>query len=104
MNVDRTILAARRLSAALGRRVEPEDVQYLSSDCKLVRLKGDLVFMLSGGNTAYCGDGVYMRNGKPWDQSSYDGGLRPLSSPAQSKGSGSAPLEAQPGPAQSPHN
>jgi hypothetical protein len=63
--VDKT-LAARRLSAALGMRIDPEiiDVVY---DGRIVRLKNGNAFALAGGNAAYLGDGVWVKNGKVWD-------------------------------------
>ena len=58
-------LAARRLSGALGRKVKPEDVEEITYGH--VFLKSGESFRLLGGNAAYCGNGVYYRNGKPWE-------------------------------------
>jgi hypothetical protein len=59
-------LAARRLSAALGMKIQPEiiDIVY---DRRIVILKNGNAFALPGGNAAYLGDGVWVKNGKVWD-------------------------------------
>jgi hypothetical protein len=78
--VDRTLgertLAARRLSAALGMKIQPEiiDVVYRG---RLVKLKNGRAFTLAGGNAAYVGDGIWVKNGKVWNIQP-DEDVRPL--------------------------
>ncbi len=70
----RETTAARRLSAAIGGSVSPDNIAYLAKDESLVVLKEgvDLLgekhttFSLAGGNAAYVGDGQWYKNGKPW--------------------------------------
>jgi hypothetical protein len=68
--VDRTLadrtLAARRLSAALGMKIQPEiiDVVYRG---RLVQLTSGKAFVLAGDNAAYVGDGIWVKNGKVWN-------------------------------------
>jgi hypothetical protein len=81
--MDKT-LAARRLSAALGMKIEPEiiDVVYEPS---IVRLKNGRAFALAGGNAAYYSSydengsyvGFWVKNGKVWDIQP-DEDVRPL--------------------------
>jgi hypothetical protein len=73
--VDRQ-LAARRLSAALGMRIDPEiiDVVY---DRRVVQLKNGNAFALAGGNAAYVGEGIWVKNGKVWNIAP-DEDVRPL--------------------------
>jgi hypothetical protein len=81
--MDKT-LAARRLSAALGMKIEPEiiDVVYEPS---IVRLKNGRAFSLAGGNAAYYSSydengsyvGFWVKNGKVWDIQP-DEDVRPL--------------------------
>lgn len=62
-------LAARKLSAALGRKVAVEEITDLCPDLfsqkhTYVAL-GDKGYFLQGGNTAYIpGEYIYMRNGR----------------------------------------
>jgi hypothetical protein len=68
--------AARRLSAALDMKIEPEiiDVVY---DRGIVQLKNGRAFALAGGNAACVGDGIWVKNGKVWDIQP-DEDVRPL--------------------------
>ena len=56
-------LAARRLSAALGRKFAPEDVERLIDG--YVRA-GRKIYCLYAGNACYVGNGVWMKNGREW--------------------------------------
>jgi hypothetical protein len=57
-------LAARRLSAALGKKIDEDDVIFAADDGTL--LVGDQVYALVKGNAAYVGNGEWMKNGRPW--------------------------------------
>lgn len=56
---------ASKLSATLGRKVEPDDFERID-DRAVTLTSGETVHLL-GGNSAYLGDGTYYRNGMPWD-------------------------------------
>jgi hypothetical protein len=57
-------LAARRLSAALGRKVASDEIEFVHGS--FVGLKSGDVLELYAGNAAYVGDGVWMKNGAVW--------------------------------------
>lgn len=57
-------LAARRLSAALGRKIAPEDIEYVFNS--YVSLGDGGVYRLYAGNVCYAGRGVWMKNGREW--------------------------------------
>ncbi len=57
--------AARRLSAALGRRIDAEDVVFADGGGAV--LTADGVFALCGGNACYEAGTGWWRNGKQWD-------------------------------------
>jgi hypothetical protein len=65
-------LAARRLSAAIGRKVTPDDVAGVVLG-EYVSLTSGETFKLYAGNAAYCGNGLWMKNGKPWDNAWEEG-------------------------------
>ncbi len=56
--------ASRRLSAALGRRIDAEDIMFADDGIVMV---GDSAFALAGGNACYEPGVGWRRNGKPWD-------------------------------------
>jgi hypothetical protein len=70
-------LAARRLSAALGRKVAPEDIEEVFQE--YVRLTSGQTVALLAGNAAYLGNGEYMKNGKAWPDAMHGDGPRSLS-------------------------
>jgi len=59
----RLALAARKLSAAFGRNVPADDVNWVSEDGRMVVLADDSAVALRPGNTARTG-GVTWVNGK----------------------------------------
>ncbi len=62
------VLAARRLSAALGRSFSADDIQHvLGEDESFLILNDDSTITLAGGNAAYIGNDQWVKNGKPWD-------------------------------------
>jgi hypothetical protein len=63
--VDKT-LAARRLSAAIGMRIDPDIIDFVLEP-SIVQLKNGRAFSLAGGNAAYVGEGIWVKNGKVWD-------------------------------------
>ena len=69
-------LAARRLSAALGTPISPDDLDVVY-DNKLLRLTDGRCFSLAGGNAAYMGDGKWFKNGKLWNIQPHEK-IRPL--------------------------
>jgi hypothetical protein len=81
--VDKT-LAARRLSAALGMKIQPEIIDFVL-DPSIVKLKNGRAFALAGGNAAYHSHydeddnyvGFWVRNGKVWNIAP-DEDVRPL--------------------------
>jgi hypothetical protein len=81
--VDKT-LAARRLSAAIGLKVEPESIDVIYGG-RVVKLKNGNAFLLVGGNAAYLGDGVWLKNGRVWNIAP-DEDVRPLPVSAQHAG------------------
>lgn len=69
--------AAARLSAALGERVRPEDVEHVSGS--FVVLRSGKGYELYAGNAAYTGNGVWMKNGRPWERAGQERNVpRPL--------------------------
>lgn len=52
---------ASRLSATLGRKIEPADIAWIHD--RAVSLKSGEIVHLLGGNSAYVGGGAYYRNG-----------------------------------------
>jgi hypothetical protein len=81
--VDKT-LAARRLSAALGMKIDPSLIDFVL-DPSIVQLKNGRAFSLAGGNAAYHSYydendsyvGFWVKNGKVWDIQP-DEDVRPL--------------------------
>ncbi len=64
-------LAARRLSAALGRKISPEEVEYVQGS--YVCLGPGKVFKLYAGNACFIpggksGEPVWMKNGELWER------------------------------------
>lgn len=67
-------LAARRLSAALGRKITEDDIEFVQSD--FVCLGPGEGYMLLAGNACYVPSKIgksgverepfYMKNGRPW--------------------------------------
>jgi hypothetical protein len=91
--VDKT-LAARRLSAALGRKVAPEDVQDVFEDQRgttvCVKAEGGsyAIFPLYAGNVTYRGEGTWMKNGHELHEDWFDTNeLRPVLRKAASESS-----------------
>lgn len=74
-------LAARRLSAALGEKVDPSRVVYALGPelgAGWVRLTDGRAFRLAGGNAAQeISSKRWVRNGKSWEDVS-DNDIRPL--------------------------
>jgi hypothetical protein len=71
------VLAARRLSAALGVEIKSSQIERVSED-GMVKLSNGGVFCLAGGNAVYRGPvmgdtvedyqhGYWVKNGKPWN-------------------------------------
>ena len=71
------VLAARRLSAAIGMEIRPSQIERVSED-GMVKLTQGTLFCLAGGNAAYKGSvlddtpddyepGFWIRNGKVWN-------------------------------------
>ena len=70
------VLAARRLSAALGMKITPQMIETVAGD-GLLRLKSGECFQLCAGNVARKGptidekgdwvDGFWVKNGKVWN-------------------------------------
>lgn len=70
------VLAARRLSAALGMKITPQMIESVADD-GLLRLKEGSCFQLCAGNVARKGptiddegewvDGFWLKNGKVWN-------------------------------------
>ncbi len=66
--------AARRLSAALGKRIDAEHIVYTADGTVMT---ADAVYSLAGGNVAYEAGAGWWRNGKRWDPTGVK--LRPAS-------------------------
>ncbi len=60
------VKAAARLSAALGRKIEPRDIDFVHGS--YVSLGPGRIFELYQGNACYAGDGRWFKNGRPWDK------------------------------------
>jgi hypothetical protein len=60
------VKAAARLSAALGRKIRPEDVEYVHD--AYVCLGPGKIYELYAGNACYAGDGHWWKNGTPWEK------------------------------------
>ncbi len=60
------VLAARRLSAALGKSFSAERVKFVAEDGGLVMLDDKTSFMLARGNAVFDGE-QWHKNGKVWD-------------------------------------
>ena len=58
-------LAARRLSAALGRKVSPDEIAFIG-ERGLVSLASGKAYTLFAGNACYAGNGLWMKNGREW--------------------------------------
>ena len=82
------VLAARRLSAALGADIKSSQIERVSEE-GLVKLTNGGVFCLAGGNAVYKGPvmgdsiedyqpGYWIRNGKVWNMQPGEK-IRPLS-------------------------
>ncbi len=67
--------AARRLSAALGRRIDAEDIAYADDGGTVMTATG--AFALAGGNVAYEPGVGWWRNGRRWTPDGVK--LRPIS-------------------------
>ncbi len=66
-----TIKAAARLSAALGRKIRPEDVEHVTASYVILHPRDGerQVFELFGGNACYAGGtGVWWKNGQVWEK------------------------------------
>ncbi len=57
--------AARRLAAALGRRIVAEDIVF-ADDGGTILTADARVYVLGGGNAVYEPGKGWRRNGKPW--------------------------------------
>ncbi len=69
--------AARRLAAALGRRIDAEDIVFADDGGTILTADGG-VFALCGGNACYEPGVGWRRNGKPWDPTGVK--VRPVTS------------------------
>lgn len=67
-------LAARRLSAALGRKVTADDIDFIEGN--YVCLVGGKVYALYAGNACYAGNGLWMKNGREW-RDAWENGTEP---------------------------
>jgi hypothetical protein len=54
---------ARRISGALGRKVDPAEIEILTDTAVFLTAEDQLVSLAARGNVAYVGGGVWMRNG-----------------------------------------
>ena len=59
-------LAARRLSAAIGRKITADQIDFIEGN--YVCLVGGKVYALYAGNACYAGDGLWMKNGAEWHE------------------------------------
>lgn len=63
-------LAARRISGAIGMKVTPAEISFISEGDEpwwLVALADGRAFSLLSGNAVYAGGGIYWRNAKRFD-------------------------------------
>ena len=60
------VKAAARLSAALGRKIDPGDIDFVHGS--YVSLGPGQVLKLYAGNAAYAGNGQWFKNGRPWER------------------------------------
>jgi hypothetical protein len=70
-------LAAARLSAALGERIRPEDIEHVEGS--MVLLGPGKGYELYAGNACYAGNGRWFKNGRPWGRAGQERNVpRPL--------------------------
>ncbi|ADB76166.1 hypothetical protein [Geodermatophilus obscurus] len=61
--------AAARLSAAIGRKIDPAEVEHVEGAFVILRPLPRRIYQLHAGNVAYEGDAaMWWRNGRPWER------------------------------------